>query len=43
MWTGTNQYWIHRTSLKKKLEIPNIEPGSLYERHAKAMDKKVFL
>ena len=42
MWTGTNQYWIHRTSLKKKLEIPNIEPGSLYERHAKAMDKKFF-
>ena len=26
----------------KILEILNIEPGSLYERHAKAMDKKVF-
>lgn len=26
----------------KTLEILNIELGSLYERHAKAMDKKVF-
>ena len=26
----------------KTLEILNIELGSLYERHAEAMDKKVF-
>ena len=26
----------------KTLEILNIELGSLYERHAKAMDKMVF-
>ena len=40
MWGGTNQYWIH--CIGKTSEILNIEPGSLYERHAKAMDKKVF-
>ena len=30
-------------NIGKTLEILNIELGSLYERHAKAMDKKVFL
>ena len=27
----------------KTLEILNFKPGSIYQRHAKAMDKKVFM
>ena len=43
MWGGTNQYWIlGYNHIGKTLEIINIELSSLYERHAKAMDKKVF-
>ena len=35
-----NQYWIQLHW--KTLEILNIELGSLYERHAKAMDKVFY-
>ena len=44
MWGGTNQYWIlGYNHIGKTLEILNIELSSLYDRHAKAMDKKVFM
>ena len=39
---GWNKPILDTTTLEKTLEILNIELGSLYERHAKAMDKKVF-
>ena len=39
---GVVQTNIGYNHIGKTLEILNIELGSLYERHAKAMDKKVF-
>lgn len=39
---GVAQTNIGYNYIGKTLEILNIEPGSLYERHAKAMDKKFF-
>ena len=39
---GVAQTNIGYNHIGKTLEILNIELGSLYERHAKAMDKKVF-
>ena len=39
---GVAQTNIGYNYVGKTLEILNIEPGSLYERHAKAMEKKVF-
>ena len=41
MWGGTKQYW--NNYIGKTLEILNFESDSLHERHAKTMDKKVFL
>ena len=39
---GVAQTNIGYNYIGKTLEILNIEPGSIYERHAEAMDKKVF-
>ena len=39
---GVAQTNIGYNYIGKTWEILNIEPGSLYERHAKAMDKKFF-
>ena len=40
---GVAQTIIGYNYIGKTLEILNFKPGSIYQRHAKAMDKKVFM